>query len=245
MRITFAEFMAYYELLGNSIERDRDFEDMIRHHWGFPEVCDILDDMKNKFMMVGLAYTFRHGLNKGGGSPELSMETFMDAINQVGMSYNTSDVKRVFDAFDSTGGNLEVLKLTQNLTSAPKPPTPLPARYGTAHVSEGSSDNRPNSSHADLMGYHGLPGGDVPGYTSGKIPEPPQAPPETTEQEEPPPKAPPEEEDDGVSAPYEAGHGNPNEPAPHAPPEKSGARPSPLAASAAAHCIHSTMPTLP
>ena len=30
----------------------------MRHHWGFPEVSDMLDDMKNKFAMVGLAYTF-------------------------------------------------------------------------------------------------------------------------------------------------------------------------------------------
>jgi hypothetical protein len=212
-RVTFVQFLAYYQQLGNSIERDRDFEDLIRHHWGFPEVCDILDDMKNKFMMVGLAYTFRHGLNKGGGCPELSMETFRDAISQVGMSYNPTDIKRVFDAFDSPGGQLEVLRLTQHLTSAPKPPTPVPALYGTAHISEVGST--PNSSQSYPMGLMGL-------HASGKIPDPPHAPPEkpeTTEQDEPAPKAPPEEEEEGVNAPHEANGGNPNEAPPQAPPE--------------------------
>ena len=57
-------------MLGASIERDRDFEDLLRHHWGFAEVegsdsasllfgclhpfevSTILEDMRGKFAMV-------------------------------------------------------------------------------------------------------------------------------------------------------------------------------------------------
>ena len=32
----------YYQMLGASIERDRDFEDLLRHHWGFAEAGSAL-----------------------------------------------------------------------------------------------------------------------------------------------------------------------------------------------------------
>mmetsp|Transcript_125164 Transcript_125164/g.227676 ORF Transcript_125164/g.227676 Transcript_125164/m.227676 type:complete len:1266 (-) Transcript_125164:175-3972(-) len=138
-RITFAQFSVYYQLLGSTIERDRDFEDLMRHHWGFPEVSDILEDMKNKFAMVGLAYTFRHALQQGNGA-ELSLEAFAASIKQVGMAYSPAELNRVFDSFDMSGmghaSNLEVLKLTAHLTSAARPGTPVPIGYGSAHFSE-------------------------------------------------------------------------------------------------------------
>jgi uncharacterized caspase-like protein len=235
-RISFAMFLGYYDMLGSTIERDVEFEDVMRHHWGFPEVCDILDDMKNKFMMVGLAYTFRKGLDRNG-HPELSMEAFQEAISQVGMAYSSNDVRRVFDAFDMAGGGagsptLEVLKLTSHLTSAPRPQTPLPALYGTAHFSEVNSQTSGQPElpttplHSPMFSHKQSPG---VGHSrdlqlSGEPSEPSLAPsewPEILEHDNPnapPPRAPPEEEEDGILAPPE-GSGNPNEPAPEAPPE--------------------------
>ena len=32
-----AVWRRYYQMLGTSIERDRDFEELLRHHWGFAE----------------------------------------------------------------------------------------------------------------------------------------------------------------------------------------------------------------
>ncbi|CAE7531409.1 casA [Symbiodinium natans] len=78
-RVSIATFIGYYQMLGASIERDRDFEDLLRHHWGFAEVPQLLDDMRGKFAMVsalcvawrgrcqqccevGLAYAFRKHL---------------------------------------------------------------------------------------------------------------------------------------------------------------------------------------
>jgi hypothetical protein len=245
-RITLSQFLSYYQVLGGTIERDRDFEDLIRHHWGFPEVCDILDDMKNKFMMVGLAYTFRRGLEQG--VPELSSTAFQSAISQVGMQYSDQDVRRVFDAFDASGNpssTLEVMKLTAHLTSAPKPPAPMPALYGTAHFSEVNSQAGTPQRHTRSLDYGGLPphtpmsysshwssghqgmsayGNYSDGYPGGSHPEPPEAPaehkygPDYDNPNAPPPECPPEGEDDGCLAPPETG-GNPNEPPPDAPPE--------------------------
>jgi hypothetical protein len=136
-------FAGYYQLLGSNIERDRDFEDLVRHHWGFAEVSDILDDMKNKFAMVGLAYAFRHSL-ENGHAPEMSLEAFSDAVGLVGMHYSRADMRRVFNAFGDprdSRSSLEVLRFTQHLTSAPRPPTPIPFLAGTAHFSEVNSLN--------------------------------------------------------------------------------------------------------
>mmetsp|Transcript_34745 Transcript_34745/g.63172 ORF Transcript_34745/g.63172 Transcript_34745/m.63172 type:complete len:1225 (-) Transcript_34745:64-3738(-) len=143
-RITFAMFAGYYQLLGSSIERDRDFEDLLRQHWGFSEVSDILDDMKNKFAMVGLAYAFRRSL-ESGSSPELSVGDFQQALGHVGMQYSTSDIHRLFDSFspNGTAATLEVLRLTQHLTSASRPPTPLgptPVGGPGPHISEVHSE---------------------------------------------------------------------------------------------------------
>eukprot|EP00933_Yihiella_yeosuensis_P002470 TRINITY_DN10417_c1_g1_i1.p1 TRINITY_DN10417_c1_g1~~TRINITY_DN10417_c1_g1_i1.p1 ORF type:complete len:1316 (-),score=234.34 TRINITY_DN10417_c1_g1_i1:112-4023(-) len=143
-RITFNMFAGYYQSLGCTIERDRDFEDLLRHHWGFAEVSDILDDMKNKFAMVGLAYAFRRNLEQGGGSsPELSIEAFQNAISHVGMRYSDQDVRRLFEAFGPAARaaygdppTLEVMRLTQHLTSAPRPSTPIGSLPGAAHISE-------------------------------------------------------------------------------------------------------------
>merc|ERR1740117_1553172 len=55
------------------------------------------------------------------------------------MSYNAKDVKRMFEAFNdhkAVGNTLEVHRLTQHLTCAPRPRTPIPKLYGSAHFSE-------------------------------------------------------------------------------------------------------------
>mmetsp|Transcript_130655 Transcript_130655/g.418992 ORF Transcript_130655/g.418992 Transcript_130655/m.418992 type:complete len:1218 (+) Transcript_130655:92-3745(+) len=121
-RISFAAFAIYYQTIGNTIERDRDFENLLREHWGFCDVSDIMDDMKNKFAMVGLAYAFRHIL-ESGGSPALSREQFQAAIGRVGIDYGGKEVQRLFDAFECNA--LEILRFIQHLTSAPRPPTPI------------------------------------------------------------------------------------------------------------------------
>lgn len=161
-RVSFAQFSVYYQLLGSTIERDRDFEDLMRHHWGFPEVSDILEDMKNKFAMVGLAYAFRHALQQGD-SPELSIEAFHAAIKQVGMTYSSHDVHRVFDSFDMSGmgqaQNLEVMKLTAHLTSAARPATPVGIGWGTAHFSEvhsQASDLHQSTTSLPSASVHGM-----------------------------------------------------------------------------------------
>jgi len=148
--ISYADFQGYYQALGSSIDRDKDFEDLMRYHWGFAEVSDILDDMKNKFAMVGLAYAFRRALEHGSAS-ELSMEAFQEAIHSVGMKYSVSDVQRVFSSFSTTphlmnnNGTLEVMKLTQHLTNAgAQPMTPMTPLHGAAyrngpHISEVNS----------------------------------------------------------------------------------------------------------
>lgn len=120
--ISFASFASYYQSLGSNIERDRDFETLLRQHWGFSDVSDIMDDMKNKFAMVGLAYAFRHIL-ESGGSPALSREQFQAAIGRVGIDYGGKEVQRLFDAFECNA--LEILRFIQHLTSAPRPPTPI------------------------------------------------------------------------------------------------------------------------
>lgn len=122
-RVSFSNFALYYQQAGTNIEQDREFEELLRHHWGFAEISDILDDMKNKFAMVGLAYAFRNNLESGGSS-EVSPVEFQEAIGRVGMQYASTDVQRLFDAFDSTG-TLEVQQFIQHLVSAPRPLTPL------------------------------------------------------------------------------------------------------------------------
>lgn len=225
-QISFATFAGYYQTLGSTIERDRDFEDLMRHHWGFSEVSDILDDMKNKFAMVGLAYAFRRCLEHGG-SPEMSMTAFQDAIGSVGMHYSNNDVRRIFDAFDSRGGaGLEVLRLTQHLTSAPRPPTPIPTLYGTEVNSQAEGDmahSLAQSGYSSVAFHPGFstmarPGtGDAEGRRTGNpgdllpptVPAPPEdehGVPEWPHPRNQPPLAPPEEDDP---------HGMPK-----APPEK-------------------------
>jgi Ca2+-binding EF-hand superfamily protein len=231
-QVSFTTFAGYYQFLGSTVERDRDFEDLLRHHWGFAEVSDILDDMKNKFAMVGLAYAFRHILERGG-SPDMSLEAFQQAVSNVGMHYNKVEIRRLFDAFDPTGSgskSLEVHQLTQHLTSAPRPSTPI-HHASTAHFSEVSTPN-------EIVGITGR----VPGATyspspfsplqsaitsptnKGKFSPPVAAPPEEPEKtgEDPPVQAPDEEEDEnGPKAPPEADrHGKtPVERPPEAPPE--------------------------
>lgn len=220
-RISFSQFLGYYQLLGSTIERDRDFEELIRLHWGFAEVSDILDDMKNKFAMVGLAYAFRRTLERGG-SPELTLQAFQEAVAQCGMHYSIHDLQRVFDAFDTEGGgsgpsssSLEVLKLTAHITSAPRPQTPVHAIYGTAHLSEVGSTvamedhpsmsiHSPNTtSYPAALGY----GGGYSGGSSSAAAPPPVAPAETKDDDRPDgpvPQAPPEQDhEDGTAAPPE------------------------------------------
>ncbi|OLP78982.1 Metacaspase-1 [Symbiodinium microadriaticum] len=90
----------YYQMLGASIERDRDFEDLLRHHWGFAEVSTTLEDMRGKFAMVGLAYAFRKHLEQG-------------------MQYSAADLRGVFESLGSGAQSLEVYRLVEHVMRAP------------------------------------------------------------------------------------------------------------------------------
>lgn len=221
-RVTYTQFLGYYQALSCDIQRDRDFEDLMRHHWGFPEVSDMLDDMKNKFAMVGLAYTFRQYMEKSG-SPDLSLESFQHAMSDVGIRYSQQDMSRMFEAFngDSSPRNtIGILKFTTHLTSAPRPSTPEETLYGTAHFSEvpsqGGTHPFPSPLHTSLTtSLHGSQ-------------QPQVAPPETQYSHgnfhEHPPLAPLEDDDDPSPAPTETGcHPDP----PHAPPEDDGGETAP------------------
>jgi len=229
-RVEYTQFAAYYHLLGSNIERDRDFEDMLRHHWGFAEISDIMDDMKNKFAMVGLAYAFRRSLEKGG-SPELTVEAFQEAIGQVGITYGKSEVERIFGAFDITGGmsgeskSLEVLRLTAHLTGAPRPGTPVLPIPGSAHFSEVNSQPEPGDvGVSSLVGHGTQMHTPSPSLQTEQLPEPRLAPlePEPGQLADRPdvlpPLAPPEEDQWGELAPVEqtTASGEP----PPAPPER-------------------------
>mmetsp|Transcript_21306 Transcript_21306/g.38941 ORF Transcript_21306/g.38941 Transcript_21306/m.38941 type:complete len:1088 (-) Transcript_21306:25-3288(-) len=213
-RVTFAQFAGYYQVLSGHIERDRDFEDLMRHHWGFAEVSDILEDMKNKFAMVGLAYSFRHHMDTAGCHPELSFEAFQNAINQVGMHYSPKDVKRVFDAFGDHNDvqSMQVLRLTEHLTRAPRPHTPIGrlnnGTYGgNAHISEvnsQSADVLSDLSITSLGGPTAISRHHAHFHQSDAL-KPPPAPPRedgSTDDDKdqsatlPPPVAPAEEDDD-------------------------------------------------
>jgi hypothetical protein len=123
--ISLAHFAAYYTALGMDIRRDRDLEDIIRRHWGFAEVEDILDDMKNKFSILGLAYATQKSPSVGGDPTEYTPRSFQSAISNVGISYQATDVDRVFKSLSPVGNKkISTLELTQHLTSAPRPATP-------------------------------------------------------------------------------------------------------------------------
>lgn len=211
--ITFSRFSAYYENIGSCLERDCDFEDLVRQHWGFPEVADILNDMKNKFLMVGVAYTFRDAIDNG--TPlEFTMESFQAAIGRVGISYHAADMQRLFNAFnpDEPCQVLEVARLGSHLASAARPQTPVHRRASLP----------PESTLALQCSASAASGGIHPTSWHRSCP---LAPPEwgTTADGDslklPPPMAPPEEEDSKASlAPPEAGFSP--EPMPLAPEEE-------------------------
>lgn len=151
--VTYADFAWYYQILGSSIELDRQFEEMLRHHWGFTEVSGILEDMKTKFALLGLAYTFRRSL-ESGASAEMTPAIFEEAIASVGMQYNEADVHRIFGAFNNgaqglsasgVGNSLGVLQFAMHLTNAAQPRTPMPKSNGVAHFSEVNSVARGQS----------------------------------------------------------------------------------------------------
>mmetsp|Transcript_16560 Transcript_16560/g.38255 ORF Transcript_16560/g.38255 Transcript_16560/m.38255 type:complete len:1088 (-) Transcript_16560:115-3378(-) len=212
-RVTFAQFAGYYQVLSGHIERDRDYEDLMRHHWGFAEVSDILEDMKNKFAMVGLAYSFRHHTD-AGCHPELSFEAFQNAINQVGMHYNPKDVKRVFDAFGDHNDvqSMQVLRLTEHLTRAPRPHTPIgrlnnSSYGGNAHISEVNSQSADVLSDLSITSFGGptAVSRHHAHFHSSDAEKPPPCPPpedgntvEDSDQDavRAPPVAPPEKDDD-------------------------------------------------
>mmetsp|Transcript_130658 Transcript_130658/g.419016 ORF Transcript_130658/g.419016 Transcript_130658/m.419016 type:complete len:1139 (+) Transcript_130658:92-3508(+) len=176
-RISFAAFAIYYQTIGNTIERDRDFENLLREHWGFCDVSDIMDDMKNKFAMVGLAYVFRGALD-GGGNPELSRQAFQHAIGGVGIEYGSKEVQRLFDAFECD--SLEILRFIQHLTSAPSPSTPIAtsnsAEFGTemANIEHMVYSNQPSMSQSAMLSKQLT----TPIQQQVKIHEPSHAPPE-------------------------------------------------------------------
>lgn len=157
-RITFATFAVLYQNLSKTIERDVDFEDLLRQHWGFTEVADILSDMKNKFAMVGLAYVFRQSLETTGNT-ELTPLAFQEAIRGVGIDYGSEEVQRLFDGFEC-GGSLQILHFIQHLTSAPQPPTPMTSLNGAAPFCQDSVANLQFCSHnlsrslSDFSGNH-------------------------------------------------------------------------------------------
>jgi len=118
-RVSISTFVGYYQMLGASIERDRDFEDLLRHHWGFAEVSTILEDMRGKFAMVGLAYAFRKHLETGDS--QLSLEAFQQALSQVGMQYSSADLRGVFESLGSGAQSLEVYRLVEHVMRTPAP----------------------------------------------------------------------------------------------------------------------------
>lgn len=118
-RVSIATFVGYYQMLGASIERDRDFEDLLRHHWGFAEVSTTLEDMRGKFAMVGLAYAFRKHLETGDS--QLSLEAFQQALSQVGMQYSAADLRGVFESLGSGAQSLEVYRLVEHVMRTPAP----------------------------------------------------------------------------------------------------------------------------
>jgi Ca2+-binding EF-hand superfamily protein len=134
--VSLGHFVSYYSVLGKDIRRDRDFEDIMHQHWGFAKVEDILDDMKNKFSIFGLAYAFQKSPS-GGDPTTYTPRSFQTAISSVGINYQSAEVDRVFKAFSPTGDKkLSSLDLMQHLTSAPRPTQPEgPQAWSTAAVS--------------------------------------------------------------------------------------------------------------
>lgn len=95
-----------------SQQRIRDARDVQRP-------ADMLDDMKCKFALIGLAYTFRKHLE--AGDSELSIGSFQQGTTKLGMQYNFSDIKNFFDAC-STGGSRDhvgILRLSELLSGTP------------------------------------------------------------------------------------------------------------------------------
>jgi Ca2+-binding EF-hand superfamily protein len=162
-QVPYAHFTWYYQVLGGRLERDRDFEDLLRHHWGFAEVSDILEDMKNKLAMLGMAYAFR------GASTlpvEMTTASLQAAMSALGMHYSITDVQRVVDAFSvpelhgsSSSSTIGIMELSQHMTNAPRPTTPLPRAVGTAHFSELGSSAPSRTGHSAPMSpaasFHG------------------------------------------------------------------------------------------
>jgi len=186
-RITFSHFASYYRILSGAIALERDFEALLRYHWGFNAVSDILDDMKNKFALVGLAFTFRETMQKESGTNgEIDLNAFKQHLEKVGMAYDPRDLKRVFDAFASGGDPLGFLNLSQQLTSAARPSTPVgsahlarrPVLGGTAHLSEigtGSLNGTGQTLGSTMNSIHGHL------TANGELPPCPAAPPERPE----------------------------------------------------------------
>jgi len=204
-------------------------------------VSDILGDMKNKFAMVGLAYAFRNSLEQAGGgsSPEMRLEAFQETLSKVGMVYDTKDLRRMFNAFDNSGNgsatSIEILNLTEQLTGAARPSTPIQSVLGSAHFSEVNSlQGDANELKHNLAALHnGTPthhGGHHKPSGDG-LPECPPAPSEEPEPENNhmheyhnPPVAPEDDgthEDDPRPPPAEIGEHDDALPAVHeAPPEE-------------------------
>lgn len=233
-KVSLALFSSYYQQLGNSIELDRDFEDVMVHHWGFPEVSDILADMKNKFAMVGMAYAFRKSLE--AGHAELSLDGFQDALGRVAMHYSRGSLQRVFDAFadGDAASHLEVRSFTEHLTSAPRPSTPMSLRPTAAMAQAPAKASPPGRLPAPAAAppeagwFSHLGGRDVKvghGGGDGKVSKfagisaPPLAPPEEGYDDVQGSVAAPEkiqtaaqeddEDDDGAHAPQESPFGKP------------------------------------
>lgn len=136
-RVHYATFVEYYMGIHGTVSRHCDFEELLRTHWGFSEVSEILDDMKNKLAAVGLAYAFRQVLDQfknGALGPAattagLLLEEFEKGLNGVNINYRPQDVRKVFTAFQQSGhvigDRLKLTSLVEQLTGAPRPKTPL------------------------------------------------------------------------------------------------------------------------
>ncbi|CAE7338422.1 MCA1 [Symbiodinium sp. CCMP2456] len=185
-RVSIATFVGYYQMLGASIERDRDFEDLLRHHWGFAEVSTILEDMRGKFAMVGLAYAFRKHLEQGlwmlSPASPLSLKMFYVAIMGclVGMQYSASDLRGVFESLGSGAQSLEVYRLVEHVMRTPAPAAVHHATQATVATGGSRAPGivRPKTPAVSFApGRVGAGSGEVSvGKLSAQLPPPTEAP---------------------------------------------------------------------
>lgn len=159
-RVSYADFAEYYRAVSKRIPRSCDFEKVLRKHWGFTEISEILEDMKNQLAQVGIACAFRQILQRPGS--DMSLSDFEQGFAGVNITYRPQDLKRVFDAFQqsssgTTGGKVAVTGFSETMTEGPRPDTPTKRRPG-AKPAQSGSDPLSASTHTAHGGYGGMNG---------------------------------------------------------------------------------------